>query len=164
MIIRRKFVGGKALSDRVPPLTDKRKIRLSDFVIAVEKFCESDLSGIAELKLFGNIPRGYVMNISTERTAYLLKLMIKLSGEDGQTFIVASMTDDALLLGFRLSNGLPELSEIEEIRDVGLSAGFDITVSEGTIFALTEIKTGDAALGATSAADFLSTIASVFYD
>ena len=162
MIIRRKTVGGKILSDRIPTATERRSVTLAGFIGGLERFCDSDLSGIAELELFGRIPEG-VISISADRAAYLLKLMVKLSGEDGSAHITVSATCDTLLIGFRLSYGLPELSDVEEIREVGISAGFDITVSEGAVFAEAKVRREDAALGAISLADFFSTIISVFY-
>ena len=163
MIIRRKTVGGKRLSDRVPAITDKALYSASAFLLGVETFCQTDLAGIVELESFGPMQPDCFVEISPERAAYLFKLIVRLSGEDGRAFIAISLTADAMLIMFKLSYGLPELSEIEEIREAGLTAGFNIRVGEGAIFAETEVKRSDAALSATSPRDFLSTLISVFY-
>ena len=163
MIIRRKTVGSRRLSENEITVTSRTECSTSAFLQGFEAFCENDLSGIVELNYIGREQPDAAICISPEGAAYLFRLIIELTGEDGQAYIAASVGDESLLIMFRLSYGLPELCEIEKIRRAGIEAGFEIRVGEGVIFAEATLTRGGITLGTLSGGDFLTTLISVFY-
>ena len=163
MIIRRQMIGNRRLSEGKPKPTAKADYSAAAFLRGLESFCTTDLAGIVEFESFGCAPVGSI-DISQSGAASLLKSIVIASGEDGIVRVAASSTADALLLMFRISCVLPELDALQEIRKTGEAAGFQISVSEGAIFAEIRVKPLDASLGAFSTGDFYSTLVSVFFD
>ena len=164
MIIRRQTVGERRLSDSIPSKDKEKNYDLDDFLRGIEEFAATDLAGVVEFERFNTSPTLGTIKISPDSAAYLLKLMVKLSGEDGRLLLAASTNDSVMLMMFKLSRGMPDDSEVIEVCRAARSAGFRVWPGDGAIYVEADITPKTTiSLGATSSNDFLFTLNKVFF-
>ena len=164
MIIRRQNVGGRRLSDTVPAEVKEIDYDLEDFLTGIKEFSSSDLAGVLEYQRFDTSPVLGTIKVSPDHAAYLIKLMVRLSGEDGQLSLSASCNDGVMLLMFKLSRGMPDDEEMVEVCRAARRAGFRVWPGDESIYVEADItKKEYITLGAKKPNAFTFTLNKVFY-